>query len=300
MNATHNPLSTHIQTASVLCVLELVIGALSLSVPSTALADGEEPLMWRVKALSGKVLYLVGTVHMGYDVTKEADPVILKTLDGAKTFVMETNIQASQNQLLSRMNLPEGQTLDTLIGPEAWAKLESLYGERAAALKTLQPWMVAVGLVQMMLPSSVLSIPMDLLLLQRAQGKGQVIDYLETPEFQLSMLEKTLDAKMLREMLLEYEEERANIKALLEAYRSGNLKALEAAVFKNEDEHPEMIEEMIHARNRDWIPKLEGYLGKHPSPIFVAVGAGHLVGPKGVVSLLKAKGLSVQRIPATK
>jgi len=279
----------------------LVLAALSLNIfPATAHADDSAPLMWRVKAPSGKVLYLVGTVHMGYDVTREADPVILKTLVNSKTFVMETNIQASQTQLLSRMNLPKGQTLDTLIGPEAWAKLEALYGERASAFKTMQPWMVAVGLVQMMIPSSMLSVPMDLLLLQRAQAKNQTIDYLETPEFQLNMLEKALDAKMLKEMLLEFEKERKNIKALLAAYRSGDIKALEAAVFKNEDEHPEMIEAMIYTRNRDWIPKLETFFDKHPGPIFVAVGAGHLVGPKGVVSLLKAKGFSVERMPATR
>src|SRR5690606_20806028 len=41
-------------------------------------------------------------------------------------------------------------------------------------------------------------------------------------------------------------------------------------------------EEMVFARNADWIPKLEKLLGQ--DNVFIAVGADHLTGPRGVVA----------------
>jgi uncharacterized protein YbaP (TraB family) len=53
-------------------------------------------------------------------------------------------------------------------------------------------------------------------------------------------------------------------------------------------------EEMVYSRNADWIPKLEPLLTTGGA--FIAVGAGHLQGPRSVIALLAARGYKTTRL----
>ena len=56
----------------------------------------------------------------------------------------------------------------------------------------------------------------------------------------------------------------------------------------------ETFEELLNKRNTNWIPKLMKYFDEGST--FVAVGAGHLSGPNGVIELLRNKGYKVEPI----
>jgi uncharacterized protein YbaP (TraB family) len=52
---------------------------------------------------------------------------------------------------------------------------------------------------------------------------------------------------------------------------------------------------MVSDRNKSWIPKIEQLLaGKEDA--LVVVGAAHLVGKDGVVSLLAARGYAIEQM----
>ena len=51
----------------------------------------------------------------------------------------------------------------------------------------------------------------------------------------------------------------------------------------------------IVTRNRNWIPKLDA-LFRRTGHTFVVVGAAHLVGPDGLIAMLKAKGYQVVQL----
>jgi len=50
---------------------------------------------------------------------------------------------------------------------------------------------------------------------------------------------------------------------------------------------------MVYSRNASWIPQLDDLFTTGGA--FVAVGAAHLRGPRGVVELLRAKGYTITR-----
>ena len=50
----------------------------------------------------------------------------------------------------------------------------------------------------------------------------------------------------------------------------------------------------LNNRNQSWIPVIEDLIKKQPT--FIAVGAAHLGGNKGVISLLKSKGYIVEPV----
>lgn len=56
----------------------------------------------------------------------------------------------------------------------------------------------------------------------------------------------------------------------------------------------QIAEEMVYKRNADWIPKLEKMFER--GDVFVAVGADHLIGTRGVVALLEARRFKVTRV----
>ncbi|MEM9932872.1 MAG: TraB/GumN family protein, partial [Bacteroidota bacterium] len=77
-------------------------------------------------------------------------------------------------------------------------------------------------------------------------------------------------------------------------------------LYKNEDveglyayteaymENPEEIEAMITNRNESWISRI-GEIASDKSTFF-GVGAGHLGGEKGLISLLKEAGYEVEAV----
>ena len=55
-----------------------------------------------------------------------------------------------------------------------------------------------------------------------------------------------------------------------------------------------MYEKLIYERNRTMAQKIEEFL-KTKETYFVIVGAGHLVGEKGIVGILKKRGYRVEQ-----
>jgi hypothetical protein len=55
---------------------------------------------------------------------------------------------------------------------------------------------------------------------------------------------------------------------------------------------------LLDDRNVKMAEKIDGYL-KEKGPTFVCVGAAHLVGEKGLVKLLTAKGYKVEQVKHT-
>jgi uncharacterized protein YbaP (TraB family) len=80
------------------------------------------------------------------------------------------------------------------------------------------------------------------------------------------------------------------------AYRRGDEATLTKAVFDPAEmkKHPAMFDMIYHQRNKRWVPRIHQHLAGER--VFVAVGAGHLVGKKSVVTLLRTKGLKVERV----
>jgi len=58
---------------------------------------------------------------------------------------------------------------------------------------------------------------------------------------------------------------------------------------------PTMTERLSGQRNRNWIPKIESYLDSGQT-YFVVVGAAHMVGPEGLLALLKARGYKIEQL----
>ena len=129
---------------------------------------------------------------------------------------------------------------------------------------------------------------------------------LETDAFQTEVLSKLLDLRMLKAVLSgtpDRAELRQQATEDIAEYCAGTesspgmdahtRKQLAAAGY-GEAEVAKLDDVLLYQRNRDWLPKLETMFGK--GDVFVVVGADHLVGPRGVIALLAARGFTTARI----
>ena len=56
-----------------------------------------------------------------------------------------------------------------------------------------------------------------------------------------------------------------------------------------------MYERLLLDRNRNWLPQIDALFSR-TGRAFVVVGAAHLVGPDGLLAMLKARGIAVEQL----
>ena len=85
----------------------------------------------------------------------------------------------------------------------------------------------------------------------------------------------------------------------MSAWKSGDMKRIEAVMLTDQlNENPEfsaLFKRLFDDRNTMMTQKIEQMLKKTKN-YFVVVGAGHLVGEEGIVSLLKRHGYKIDQL----
>ena len=250
------------------------------------------PFLWEVQGAGGPS-YLFGTIHAGFHAEKELPSWVWDKLEASDTFIMEldpTTIPLLEMAKLGQ--LPEGQSLDQMLGPADFAALGELLQTSADSLKRLQPWAALLLVTQRLYPTP---LPLDLALRDRAALKGKNLVYLEDWKLQ-SQIIQMLDIDDLRDIIDPKGPGRTQLDALVAAYREGDFEKLTAIGLDPDDiaKHPERHARMLDDRNRDWVGKLVPHLERGRT--FVAVGALHFAGEHGLVELLRERGLILTRV----
>lgn len=206
------------------------------------------------------------------------------------------------------MMAPADSTLSVLLKGEDMDSLNAQFvkwapmpGMQLQMLEPLKPMavttMLAAGMTQEVMPGFDPTQQLDTYFFQTGANDGKKIVGLETPEYQgevlFNMTPLTVQAEALIEMLKNPEESVEAAKKLSEAYQNRDLEAM-LAVSKEDEEHPEFMENILYKRNRDWMEKLPVIIEETPS--FIVVGALHLAGPEGIIQGLKDKGFTVTPI----
>jgi uncharacterized protein len=256
-----------------------------------------QPILWEVKGPSGST-YLFGTMHLGTDGERQLNSVVWDKLDQAAAVMMEADLASmSPMDLMKAAMLPEGTTLDQQLGPERWQKLVAKLGDKtplpAEALKRFKAWFALVALTQTLLPQTP---PMDQVMQDRAKKAGKQMLYLETIQQQIDLFDQVMTPELLKDTIDELDKQQTLISDMQKSYLAGDVPAMEKAIFDAEDlkKHPKVYELTFTKRNQAWMPVIEKQI--KAGKTFVAVGAGHLLGPDGVVALLAKSGIKAERV----
>ncbi len=181
---------------------------------------------------------------------------------------------------------------------EEFKKWAPMQGMELSMLDPMKPMvvttMVTVGIVSGQIPDYNPNEQLDTWFQATGAANGKKIVPLETAEQQAALLFDftpiSLQAEALVEMLKDPQKSVDSAKKLTEAYMKQDLPAM-LELSEKDDEHPEFMEALLDKRNADWLTKLPDIF--NDGSTFVAVGALHLAGDKGVIEGLRKLGYTV-------
>lgn len=258
--------------------------------------------------ISGKDLkkasYLFGTFHIICSSDMIQAEKLTDYIDKTEQLFLEVDFDnPAELQSMGKMPfLADGKTLSDFYSVEQYAKVSKLVQNSLGApienFKNFKPVFLQVMTITSpkYLGCSQAS-SYDLSFLQYAQTKQKPIEGLETVAVQTATIDSIplkKQAEDLHKMALEPEKSFAEFKKLLEIYKTQNSDELFEFMQTQMKDDAAFQTNLLDKRNTAWIPKIEKAIKEKSS--FIAIGAAHLGGKKGVLNLLKEKGYKVKAI----
>jgi uncharacterized protein len=300
----HNPGTRIWQRVGVTLCLA-VIAAASAATAQTASVSGKS-FLWKVQA-GTKVLYLAGSVHALSADVYPLSPAFERAFAASDTLVEEIDLGEAElftaaPALLAKGMYIDGRRFDGMVSKETAALVATRLKESGLPVEMFQlmkPWMVMLTISALEAQKAGLdpSLGLDKHFYDRAKTAGKTIVGLETAESQIDRLDKmpdTLQEQLLRSALSEADTARNSLKAIITAWRRGDSAALERTLLTDFTQYPAAYHSLIVERNQNWIPRIDTCLAR-PQPCLVVVGAAHLVGPDGLLTLLQRKGYRIEQ-----
>ena len=287
-----------------------------------AITGAKAQLLYKI---SGKDLkqpsYIVGTYHL-------APVSFVDSIPGLRAAMTETqqvcgeldmsDMMSPDNiqKMMKAMMLPEGKTLKDYLTVEEMDKLNQLM-KSLIGMDLTNP--ILEQQMGKMTPSAIntqLAVLMymkhtpgfdptnlfDGYFLKAAKEANKPVVGLETMDFQIKTLYQGKSLERQKTMLMcmvnntAYHEQ--NLIALTRAFFAKDLAKMWEITKEKEnnscDSTPEEDAQLIDNRNIDWLTKLPAIMADKST--LIAVGAGHLPGDKGVLSLLRQAGYTVEAV----
>ena len=301
---------------SLLLALLLTQGCASTPRPAPAPLSvrpaSDKAFLWEGKGPEGRgTAYVVGSVHFAKKGGLELPPSMVDAFSRSGTLVVEVDpstVDAARMQELVRSLglLPGGQRLSAQLNP-ATQRLLDVELRRANIprqnLEPLRPWLAAVTLSVLELQRAGFDgdSGVDGVFLARAKAEKKPVHALETAESQVRLLAELpapLQEQMLRDQLVSMGKHGEQLQFFLDAWKNGDGEAVDAAIQQGAT-NPDLslfYERVFYARNVHMAEALDALL-QTPRTLFVVVGAGHVVGERGVLSHLSRRGYAVRQLP---
>lgn len=261
--------------------------------------------IWKVER-DGRTGWLVGSIHV---LTEDHYPLpdgMNKAFLRAVTLMEEVDLdQLSSPEMMgalaSKAMYVDGQTLETQLSKDTYRLVVdrlTTAGLPVEAILRMKPWMITLTLVALNAKRGGFDsqLGVDKHYRDMARRMGKKFRPLETPIEQIEFLDKLspdVQDSMLRETIEQSDAGLTQLKTTANAWRAGDVATVEGVVLGALKSSPPAYQSLIVDRNRNWLPKIEACL--ETGHCFVVVGAGHVVGPDGLITMLKRKGYSVEQ-----
>jgi uncharacterized protein YbaP (TraB family) len=291
-------------------ILGFFLITLSSCATSPAAKTGEESSVWQIRK-DGNTIYIGGSVHiLPRDVAIPG--AFNKAFEAADVLVFEADVSELQENpaliqsLQSKMLLPEGQTLKTVLAPESYQKLSeacALFGLSVTELEQIKPSMVLNLLSIMQLQQyGFTEEGADMYYMEQAKKEHKEMMFLESADFQIDLIASMFDDNIdeyIDYEVVELEKDKDAIKTemekVLKDWTNGTDEYIVQSNSEMKAEYPFVYDNLIKDRNNTWVPIIEGYL-ESPPVEFIIVGLGHIHGEDGLLKQMKEAGYSVNQV----
>ncbi len=265
--------------------------------------DNDNTLLWEI---SGKNLtapsYLFGTFHL---ICKDDIPFgkqLNNAIKSTREIYMEMDMDDPATMMggLLLMNMRGDSTLKKLYNEDEYKKVASFFNDSLhmpiAMFQKMKPFFLMAMLYPKMLPCKTMS-GVETELMKLAKDNKKEIKGFETMAFQAAVFDSipyTQQAKELLKTIDSLDAYKKYFDTMVRVYKSQQLNKIEDLFSKSEFGMQDNMDILLDKRNKNWVTQLNTILKKET--VFIAVGAGHLVGEMGLINLLRKEGYTLRPI----
>lgn len=286
-------------------------GALAFNLHSAPLIGPARTSLWKVSK-GANTVYLAGTVYA----LRPSDYPLPKAFDEAyaqastlyfeidRDDPVESGSSLTPAQAAALFKDPEGKTLDQVLDQEVYELVVKYLGLKNIAVASVQNWsvqmlmnVVPVDDIKQQIGAS--ADGLDGYLVGKAKADNKPVLGLETAASQRNMLQ-TINEGLENELVLMtltdlvQNKSASDLVALLDAWRRGDLSALQNATTAIRTQNRKDYDLVHTERNKAWVTQMEAMLTT-PEVEMVVVGATNIAGPEGVLAVLKQRGYTVTK-----
>ena len=301
------PNKLHHALAWLTLCLQLLLISVAQAGPSVSFLPDPKPefdkgILWQIDSNRGKTSYLFGTIHVDDPRITRLHPKIKKAIARSNSMTLELvpdpqTLRAS----MTRMFFTNGQTLKKAVGTKLYTKATAAmagHGMPPQMVDIMKPWAVMMTLS---VPKQNSGEFLDLKLYNIATRRGMKTHALETYEEQLSVFDSMSLAdqkKMLAHTLADLHQLPAQFEKLRRAWLARDLAQLEKLSSEQlPDDDPageRLMSNLLDNRNQKMLQRMQARLNEGKA--FIAVGALHLAGEDGLLTLLAQQGYKLKAL----
>jgi uncharacterized protein YbaP (TraB family) len=276
---------------------------------SDAQTSDRRGFLWEVR--KGKqVAWLLGTIHVGRPEFYPLPASRLGQLQRADAIVLEADISDTSRSIAATQKYAvyaEGVPgLETRLTPELRQRIEAVLSRNQldlAPMMRMKPWMLAnvLALFEAAQAGYVPALSVESYLLRVAKTDSKPILEFEGIEQQFELFEKApwaTQIAFLEEALkaVESRNARRELNRIVQAWETADRVSLERLLAEMSAQSSVgsrfTVDTILLGRHPQMVRKIETMMADGKSYVF-AVGALHLVGPKGLVESLRARGYTL-------
>ena len=246
--------------------------------------------------------YIYGTIHIICKDDFVMTDVTKQKFGTSQQVYLEIDMDdpSMMSEVQKNMMITDGSTLKTLMSETDYQKVSKFFKDSVKINIGMMDKMKPFILSSMTLPK-MMSCPTqsyEETFVKMAKEQQKEILGLETINDQFDALDKMGMKKqadlMLVQMVEKWDEGKGTLKNMIKDYKNQDVDLLLEDMMKSKTMDSEFEKDLLQNRNNNWIPKIAKIAVEKPT--FFAVGAGHLGGEKGVISLLRKQGFTVKAV----
>lgn len=292
-----------------LCLLGIISLSASIGITtfSTAKDQDGKPDLFEVSDGDSSI-FIFGTIHILPPRLEWQKPILKDQIQQADSIYFELDqddpdFQANMQKIIFKyMAAPIDIKLSEELTSNELEMLDSLLkplGIQKTMYDTIPPWILTlqVSVGALVKNGYNPAYGVEQILMAHVKDAGKDIQGLETAESQISIfgdIPPKEQVELLKANIAQLDDFPTMVDGMVSEWKDDNLTELAVIINKASETSEEFYYKLIDKRNLVWVDKFKKML-ENNEQAFIAVGAGHLAGKVGVLTLLEESGYTVKR-----
>ena len=279
------------------CLLALFV----LVHPLLAQKPKEKALLWKIESKGiSKPSYIFGTIHLMCPDKIIVDTLIKQSFHATNQLFLEIDMSdpAMMTKAMQHMMMRGDTSLQDLLSKQDYDSMNAIFKRAAGMPMDIMAKAKPMLLMSAVFPSMLGCAPegWEQQFQNMAKDKAIPLKGLETIEYQMRVFDTIpykVQADMLKDLLYHLDSTKNSFNEMLNLYEQKDINKLHSMTVED-PQFGNYEALLLNNRNANWIKVITDAIKQ--TPTFFAVGAAHLGGDNGVISLLRKNGFKVSPV----